>query len=140
MPILHEWDNSEEPMRTVLLGPVGYEDMYRHLDDVAAAHAFPRAELIDARGVEGSGPTLAELRQLAGRARDLSRDGKLGPRAIVTEGGLVSLTVCKLFTAFMTGPMRIEVFTSEAAALRWLRASRCAKSLMTQESAAANPV
>jgi hypothetical protein len=52
MPILHEWNAPNGVLRTVLIGPVGFDEIYRHLDEVAEAGAFPRAELIDARGTD----------------------------------------------------------------------------------------
>ena len=44
-----------------------------------------------------------------------------GPRAIVVDGSPVHTLVAELFSVFMAGPMHIDVFTSEAAARRWLR-------------------
>jgi hypothetical protein len=44
-----------------------------------------------------------------------------GPRAIVVDGSPVNTLVAELFSVFMAGPMHIDVFTSEAAARRWLR-------------------
>jgi hypothetical protein len=44
-----------------------------------------------------------------------------GPRAIVVDGSPVNTLVAELFSVFMAGPMQIDVFTSEAAARRWLR-------------------
>jgi hypothetical protein len=105
----------------VLIGPVGFEDMSHHLDAVARADAFGRAELIDARAVDGPPPSLSELRRLAGRARDLAGKTPPGPRAIVVDGSPVNTLVAELFCVFMVGPMSIDVFTSEAAARRWLR-------------------
>jgi len=121
MPILHEWDSTDGYLRTVLIGPVGFEDMSHHLEAVARADAFGRAELIDARAVDGAPPSLAELRRLAGRARDLMGKTSPGPRAIVVNGSPVNTLVAELFSVFMAGPMAIDVFTSEAAARRWLR-------------------
>ncbi len=121
MPILHEWDSTDGYLRTVLIGPVGFEDMSRHLEAVARADAFGRAELIDARAVDGPPPSLAELRRLAGRARDLMGKTCPGPRAIVVDGSPVNTLVAELFSVFMAGPMHIDVFTSEASARRWLR-------------------
>jgi len=121
MPILHEWDSTDGYLRTVLIGPVGFEDMCRHLEAVARADAFGRAELIDARAVDGPPPSLSELRRLAGRARDLMGKTPPGPRAIVVDGSPVNTLVAELFSVFMAGPMQIDVFTSEAAARRWLR-------------------
>ena len=121
MPILHEWDSTDGYLRTVLIGPVGFEDMSHHLDAVARANAFGRAELIDARAVDGPPPSLSELRRLAGRARDLIGKQLPGPRAIVVDGSPVNTLVAELFSVFMAGPMHIDVFTSEAAARRWLR-------------------
>jgi len=95
--------------------------MSHHLEAVAQADAFGRAELIDARAVEGPPPSLSELRRLAGRARDLMGKTPPGPRAIVVNGSPVNTLVAELFTVFMAGPMSINVFTSEAAARRWLR-------------------
>jgi hypothetical protein len=95
--------------------------MCRHLEAVARADAFGRAELIDARAVDGPPPSLSELRRLAGRARDLMGKTSPGPRAIVIDGSPVNTLVAELFTVFMAGPMHIDVFTSEAAARRWLR-------------------
>ncbi len=95
--------------------------MSHHLDAVARADAFGRAELIDARAVDGPPPSLSELRRLAGRARDLMGKTTPGPRAIVVDGSPVNMLVAELFTVFMSGPMTIDVFTSEAAARRWLR-------------------
>jgi len=117
MPILHEWNTADGTMRTVLVGPVGYEDMSRHLDEVARADAFSRPEIIDARGTDGPPPSLSELRRLAGRARDLMGRTPPGPRAIIVEGPVNHL-VAELFSVFMSGPMRIDVFTSEAVARR----------------------
>jgi len=95
--------------------------MCRHLEAVARADAFGRAELIDARAVDGPPPSLSELRRLAGRARDLMGKTPPGPRAIVIDGSPVNTLVAELFSVFMAGPMQIDVFTSEAAARRWLR-------------------
>lgn len=95
--------------------------MSHHLDAVARADAFGRAELIDARAVDGPPPSLSELRRLAGRARDLMGRTPPGPRAIVVDGSPVNTLVAELFSVFMAGPMNIDVFTSEAAARRWLR-------------------
>lgn len=121
MPILHEWDSTDGYLRTVLIGPVGFDDMSHHLDAVARADAFGRPELIDARAVDGPPPSLSELRRLAGRARDLMGKTPPGPRAIVVDGSPVNTLVAELFSVFMAGPMNIDVFTSEAAARRWLR-------------------
>jgi hypothetical protein len=96
-----------------------------HLDAVARADAFGRAELIDARAVDGPPPSLSELRRLAGRARDLIGQTPPGPRAIVVNGSPVNTLVAELFSVFMAGPMAIDVFTSEAAARRWLREQSC---------------
>lgn len=95
--------------------------MSHHLETVARADAFGRAELIDARAVDGAPPSLSELRRLAGRARDLMGKIPPGPRAIVVNGSPVNTLVAELFSVFMAGPMAIDVFTSEAAARRWLR-------------------
>jgi hypothetical protein len=105
----------------VLIGPVGFDEIYRHLDEVAEAGAFPRPELIDARGTEGPPPTFAELRRLAARARDLMGGAKPGPRAIVIESSPLNNLAVELFCVFMSGPMNIDFFTSEAEARRWLR-------------------
>ena len=120
MPILREWHSPDGLLRTVLVGPVSFEDMNEHLDQVAQANAFPRAELIDARAVESPPPSLAELRRLAARARDLMGRVPPGPRALVVETAVGQL-VAELFSIFMSGPMRVSVFRSEATARRWLK-------------------
>jgi hypothetical protein len=107
-------------MRTVLVGPVGYDDIIRHLDQVARADAFGCAEIIDTRGTDGPPPSLSELRRLAAHARDLMGRGRPGPRAIIVDTAINQL-VSELFSIFMSGPMRIEVFTSESGARKWLR-------------------
>jgi hypothetical protein len=121
MPILHEWNSPDGLLRTVLVGPVGFKEISQHLDDVAAAGMFGRAELIDARGTNGPPPSFSELRRLAARARDLGGATKPGPRAIVIGADPVTRLVSELFSVFMSGPMNIDVFTSEAEARRWLR-------------------
>lgn len=107
-------------MRTVLVGPVGYEDIRRHLDEVAQADAFGCAEIIDTRGTDGPPPSLSELRRLAAHARDLIGRLPPGPRAIIVDTAINQL-VSEVFSVFMSGPMRIEVFTSESSARKWLR-------------------
>ncbi len=119
MPILHEWD-ANEPLRTVLIGRVTYEDMIVHIDAVARAGAFARPEIIDARRVEGPPPSLSELRRLAAHARDVMGEAP-APRAIVINGSAVNALVAELFSVFMAGPMEMHVSRSEVEALRWLR-------------------
>jgi hypothetical protein len=121
MPILHEWNAPNGVLRTVLIGPVGFEEIYRHLDEVAEANAFPRAELIDARATDGPPPSFSELRRLAAHARDLMGGAKPGPRAIVIDPSPLNKLAVELFCVFMSGPMNIDFFTSEAEARRWLR-------------------
>jgi len=89
--------------------------------DTSEAGAFPRAELIDARATEGPPPTFTELRRLAARARDLMGVAKPGPRAIVIDPSPLNALAVELFCVFMSGPMNIDFFTSEAEARRWLR-------------------
>jgi len=88
---------------------------------------FRRAELIDARGATGPGPSVTELWQLADHARRLMAGIKPGPRAIVVEHWLHYWTA-RVFSNFLTGPLAIEVFQSEPAARRWLLAHSPANS------------
>jgi hypothetical protein len=46
---------------------------------------------------------------------------KPGPRAIVIDPSPLNALAVELFCVFMSGPMNIDFFTSEAEARRWLR-------------------
>jgi hypothetical protein len=117
--ILYEWEASHAILRTVLVGPVGYEDIRQHLNKMARAQMFGRAELIDARGTSCPPPSVAELWLLADHARRLMSGLTLGPRAIVVEN-LFHYCTARVFANFLSGPMPIEVFRTEPAARQWL--------------------
>jgi len=117
--ILYEWEASHAILRTVLVGPVSAEDIRQHLNKMARAEMFGRAELIDARGTVGPAPSVSELWSLADHARRLMAGLELGPRAIVVDD-IFNYWVSRVFANFMSGPMAIEVFRTEPAARQWL--------------------
>ncbi|HUL72889.1 MAG TPA: hypothetical protein VLT86_07295 [Vicinamibacterales bacterium] len=117
--ILYEWEASHAILRTVLVGPVSAEDIRQHLNAMAKAEMFGRAELIDARGTVGPAPSVSELWLLADHARRLMAGLGLGPRAMVVDDTF-NYWVARVFANFLSGLMPIEVFRTEPAARQWL--------------------
>jgi len=115
----YEWEPSHEILRTVVIGPITREDIQQHIERVARARWFGRAELIDARAAIGS-LSVSDLRTLASQFRQVSASATPAPRAVVVEE-LLNYCLARLFSNLVTGPARFEVFRTEAAARRWLR-------------------
>ena len=118
MPITFEVDHEHHLVRTVATGPITYAEVERHLFQEHEARALGFPELIDAHAAI---PKLsaADVRQIVGLLRGLSRNATLGRTAIIVPSEFAA-GLMLMIAMLMEDIFPLRTFRDTASAEAWL--------------------
>ena len=118
LPIITDIDHTHREVHAVAVGPVAFDDIRSHLLLERNFKGLAYPEIVDARSAAIS-LSPEEIERVADLLRDLARDSKLGPTAVVVSDDS-SFGVIRMIEAAVEGVCEVKPFHEEQAARTWL--------------------
>jgi hypothetical protein len=120
MPITMSVDHEGRQIDAVAVGPISYADIEHHLLQERRANGLTYKEFIDARYATPAFVLYAsEIRKIVALVRDLSKELKLGPTAILVRSEF-ALGVVHMLEIFLEDAAELKAFRDEDEARAWL--------------------
>jgi hypothetical protein len=119
MPLITGVDHERREVKVVAIGPVSVDDVLEHLQHQKREGGLAYPTLVDLRGA-GIPTDPAHFQQITEVLRDLSRDGPIGPAAVVVSSD-ANLDSMRVLEDMQRNLREVKMFRNEAEARAWLR-------------------
>jgi hypothetical protein len=118
MPIIMNVGDERSEVDAIAIGPINYADIENHLLTERYFNGLAYKEFLDARGA-GISLTPDEVRRIVALVRELGRQSKLGPTAVLVSSDF-AFGIFRTLEVLLEDVCVVRTFRDEQEARTWL--------------------